>query len=84
MLELKFFFTNGLITSNGEAASSKSVKAKIVRLIENEKKVKPLSDQQITDILGQDGLHISRRTVMKYREEMHILCSRLRVVRAGN
>jgi RNA polymerase sigma-54 factor len=78
MLELKFFFTKGLMTDNGEAASAKSVKAKMVRLIENESKAKPLSDQQITNILAQDGLQISRRTVMKYREELHILCSRLR------
>jgi RNA polymerase sigma-54 factor len=80
MLELKFFFSNGLVTDNGEAASAKSVKATILRLIENEKKEKPLSDQQITDILVQDGLQISRRTVMKYREEMQILSSRLRVL----
>jgi RNA polymerase sigma-54 factor len=72
------------MTDNGEAASAKSVKAKIVRLIENEKKAKPLSDQQITDILAQDGLQISRRTVMKYRDEMHILSSRMRVMRTGN
>jgi RNA polymerase sigma-54 factor len=84
MLELKFFFSIGLMTYNGEAASAKSVKAKIVRLIENEKKAKPLSDQQITDILAQDGLQISRRTVMKYRDEMHILSSRMRVMRTGN
>ncbi|MCZ8515231.1 RNA polymerase factor sigma-54 [Paenibacillus filicis] len=80
MFELKFFFTNGLLTYNGEAASAKSIKAQIRSLIDSEKKAKPLSDQQITDMLAQKGLQISRRTVMKYREEMHILSSRLRVL----
>jgi RNA polymerase sigma-54 factor len=80
IFELKFFFTNGLLTYQGDSASAKSIKAKIRWLIECEKKDKPLSDQQITDILAKDGLQISRRTVMKYREEMRILSSRLRVL----
>lgn len=43
-----------------------------------EVKTQPLSDQQLTDLLNKEGIQISRRTVMKYREEMKILSSRLR------
>lgn len=76
--ELKSFFTYGLATSEGDATSSVSVKALIRQLIQNEDKTKPYSDQQITDKLVSEGMQISRRTVMKYREEMQILSSRLR------
>lgn len=78
LYELNYFFTTGLTTDNEEAASAKSVKARIKRLIEQEDKRKPLSDQKITDILTGEGIQISRRTVMKYREELHLLSSRLR------
>ena len=42
----------------------------IKELIENENKAKPLSDQQLTNILNENGMKISRRTVMKYREQL--------------
>jgi RNA polymerase sigma-54 factor len=47
-------------------------------MINSESKANPLSDQQITKQLNEAGVQISRRTVMKYREEMNILSSRLR------
>lgn len=78
---LKFFFTNGLRTSAGVSASAESIKAKIRRLIDGENKASPLSDQQITDMLVSGGLYISRRTVMKYREELHVMSSRQRARR---
>jgi RNA polymerase sigma-54 factor len=78
---LKFFFTNGLPTSGGIPASAEAVKAKIRRLIDGENKASPLSDQQIADLLAADGLHISRRTVMKYREEQRLGSSRQRARR---
>ncbi|WP_163859820.1 RNA polymerase factor sigma-54 [Paenibacillus elgii] len=76
--ELSYFFSARLQTEEGDAASAASVKAKIKLLIEHEDKRNPLSDQKITDLLVQEGIRISRRTVMKYREEMHLLSSRLR------
>lgn len=78
IFELKFFFTSGLANSDGEYSSSKSLKAKIKDLIHNEDKKRPFSDQHITDLLTQEGIQISRRTVMKYREEMKLLSSRFR------
>ncbi|GAA3404771.1 RNA polymerase factor sigma-54 [Paenibacillus hodogayensis] len=78
MVELKYFFGAGLATADGETASAERIKSRIRQLIEEENKSKPLSDQQLTDLLVKEGLHISRRTVMKYREEVHILSSRLR------
>ncbi|ANE45371.1 hypothetical protein SY83_02440 [Paenibacillus swuensis] len=78
VVPLKFFFSSGLQTSGGEAASSVTVKAKIRQLIDTENKIKPFSDQKIVDVLDRDGIQLSRRTVTKYREEMHILSSVLR------
>ncbi|HJV47191.1 MAG TPA: RNA polymerase factor sigma-54, partial [Bacillota bacterium] len=73
--ELKYFFSSGLSTSSGDAASSESVKKKIKQLIAQEDRKKPLSDQQLSDILNKQGICISRRTVAKYREEIGILSS---------
>jgi RNA polymerase sigma-54 factor len=68
VLALSSFFSGGIATQDGgEAESSKSVKLKILKLIESEDKKNPLSDQDIADKLARDGLDISRRTVTKYR-----------------
>lgn len=75
---LKFFFTNGLMKSDGTLTSAASIKVKIARLIGQERKDSPLSDQNIADTLAEQGLQVSRRTVMKYREEMNIVSSRYR------
>ncbi|MCY9692028.1 RNA polymerase factor sigma-54 [Paenibacillus alginolyticus] len=76
--ELKFFFPSGVSTTEGEDASAESIKSEIKHLVQQEDKKHPLSDQQITDLLVKKGIQLSRRTVMKYREEMKILSSRLR------
>jgi RNA polymerase sigma-54 factor len=78
IFELKYFFSSGIASSCGEAASSKSVKEVIRTLIENEDKRKPSSDQQITELLARKGLSIARRTAAKYREELGILSSKYR------
>lgn len=75
IFELKFFFTSGLQTASGEAASSESVKRRLKALIEGEDRRKPLSDQKLADLLMKEGIEISRRTVAKYREEMRIASS---------
>jgi len=67
VLPLASFFSGGIASQDGEAESSKSVKLKIQKLIEQEKNKDPLSDQEIADILTKEGLDISRRTVTKYR-----------------
>jgi RNA polymerase sigma-54 factor len=78
MYALKYFFPSGVSTVSGEEASAESIRTQIKLLVEREDKKRPLSDQQITDLLNKDGIQISRRTVMKYREELRILSSRLR------
>lgn len=79
VFELKYFFTQRISSSDGsEDFSSKSVKDKLKKLIENENSRKPLSDQKLTDILNKDGISISRRAIAKYRDELQIPPARLR------
>jgi RNA polymerase sigma-54 factor len=76
IFELKSFFTSTIQTTSDEATSSTLVKTKIRAFIEGENKVKPLSDQEIMDILKeQEGMVVSRRTVAKYREQLGIPAS---------
>ena len=71
IVALKKFFAGSVSKQNGEEdIIADKVKAKIKELIENENKAKPLSDQQLTNILNENGMKISRRTVMKYREQL--------------
>ncbi|WP_158301926.1 RNA polymerase factor sigma-54 [Paenibacillus mesophilus] len=79
LFELKYFFTTGLPTAGGDSTSAETIKAKIRLYIDGEDKRSPLSDQQMADMLAAEGIRISRRTVMKYREEMQLLSSRLRM-----
>lgn len=76
--ELKYFFSEGLSTDSGEEVSNKHIKIRIGEIIENESKSKPLSDDKIADMLKKEGIHIARRTVAKYREQMRIPVARLR------
>lgn len=76
--ELKFFFSSGLETENGESTSSTSVKEIISRIIQVESPTKPLSDQKIARLLENKGIKIARRTVAKYREQLKILPAKLR------
>jgi len=76
--ELKYFFSPGLKRANGEDQSSKSVQLKVKRIIEDEDKRKPLSDQKVADLLASDGLKIARRTVTKYREGLGIPSTTMR------
>ncbi len=78
LFELKFFFSCGLRRDTGDAQSSKSVQSLIKKMIDEEDKSKPLSDQKIADLLKQQGLNIARRTVTKYREALGILTTSLR------
>jgi len=78
LFELKFFFSTGLRHSSGEAQSSKSVQSMIKKIVEEEDKSKPLSDQKIADLLKKQGLNIARRTVTKYRESLGIMTTTMR------
>lgn len=78
LFELKFFFHSGIATGSGDMVSSLSVKKMIRDLLGGEDVAKPLSDQEIAQILKGRGLIIARRTVAKYREELGILPSHRR------
>jgi RNA polymerase sigma-54 factor len=73
--ELKYFFNSSLPGANGEQVASESVKEKIRQLIAKEDPRRPLSDQEITELLQQEKIHIARRTVAKYRELLALLPS---------
>ncbi|MDE1892298.1 MAG: RNA polymerase factor sigma-54 [Betaproteobacteria bacterium] len=72
IFELKYFFSSHVSTDQGGTASSTSIRALIKQLINEENPKKPLSDNQISDILNERGIVVARRTVAKYRESMQI------------
>ena len=78
VFELKFFFSSGIETEDGDEISARSAKDIISQLIDQEDKKEPLSDQRIADILHEKGLRIARRTVAKYREQLSIPPARYR------
>ena len=70
--ELKFFFSSHVGTSDGGECSSTAIRAMIRKLIQAENPGKPLSDEKIAKLLGEEGIQVARRTVAKYREAMAI------------
>jgi RNA polymerase sigma-54 factor len=80
VMELRKFFTMGVENPEGEELSIVQVKLKIKKMIEEESKNKPYSDNQIGQMLRRDNISIMRRTVAKYREQMQIPGSRERKI----
>jgi RNA polymerase sigma-54 factor len=80
VMELRKFFTQGVENAGGESLSVVQVKLKIRKMIENEDKTRPLSDNEIAQMLRRDNIFLTRRTVAKYREQMQIRGSRERRV----
>jgi RNA polymerase sigma-54 factor len=78
IFELKYFFGSHVSTDTGGACSATAIRALIKQLVAAEDGRKPLSDHRISDILGQQGIQVARRTVAKYREAMHIQPANLR------
>lgn len=76
--ELKYFFSEGLSTDSGDEISNKHIKELIKEICESEPKNNPYSDDKIASILQEKGIHIARRTVAKYREQLMIPVARLR------
>jgi len=75
---LKSFFSESMQTDTGEEVSTREIKKILSDCISSEKKNKPLTDEQLTDILRDKGYNIARRTVAKYRELLNIPVARLR------
>jgi len=78
LFELRYFFSSALQTTSGEVAAGKGVRAAIKRLIEQEDKAEPMTDQDLASRLLQQGVRVSRRTVAKYREELRLPASSAR------
>ena len=76
--ELKYFFSEGLETVDGEEVSNKEVKAILQQIVDAEDKTNPMSDQKLADALEARGFKIARRTVSKYRDQLSIPVARLR------
>jgi RNA polymerase sigma-54 factor len=76
--ELKYFFGSGLGTDSGGSASSTAVRALIKQFIAAENLKKPLSDNQLSEMLKEQGIDCARRTVAKYREGLRIAPASLR------
>src|ERR1700716_1706297 len=78
VIELRRFFTEGMMNEDGEEVSTRIIKLKIKKLIEEEDTHNPITDDQVVKILLKDGIKLSRRTVAKYRDQMQIPGSRER------
>jgi RNA polymerase sigma-54 factor len=76
--ELKYFFSESLVTDEGEEVSTRIIKQKIKEMIDAESKYKPLSDDKLAQDLKKSGYNVARRTVAKYREQLRIPVARLR------
>lgn len=78
IFELKYFFTSGYETEEGEVVSNESVRQAVAEIIQNEPESKPLSDDAIVKVLRGRGVSVARRTIAKYRDQLGILPSHLR------
>ena len=78
IFSLKRFFGGGTVSADGEEVAWDTIKQKLTEIIAKEDKAKPLSDEEIVDELGRQGLTVARRTVTKYRKALRIPSSRQR------
>ena len=78
IFSLKFFFSDGYTTESGEELSVREIKKILKELVDNEDKQKPLTDDDLKDLLNEKGYPIARRTVAKYRMQLNIPIARLR------
>ncbi|HEX9750171.1 MAG TPA: RNA polymerase factor sigma-54 [candidate division Zixibacteria bacterium] len=76
--EIKSFFNSGVERTDGESMTKSTVKQRIAAMIDKEDPSHPLSDQEIHRLLLKEGIKLARRTVTKYREELHIQSARFR------
>src|ERR1043166_3330103 len=78
VIELRRFFSEGMLNEEGEEVSTRILKLRIKKMVEEEDTKKPLTDDQIARVLSNEGVKLSRRTVAKYRDQMNIPGSRER------
>ncbi len=78
IFELKYFFGSHVATESGGECSATAIRALIKQLIAEENTKKPLSDNQISELLSKQGIVVARRTIAKYRESLQIPPANLR------
>ncbi|NCD32448.1 MAG: RNA polymerase sigma-54 factor [Spartobacteria bacterium] len=78
VFEMKYFFTPGYKTADGQDVSNAAVKDEIQRLVQDENHKKPLSDSALVKKLAEKGYKVARRTIAKYRDQLNIPPSHLR------
>jgi RNA polymerase sigma-54 factor len=78
VLPLKFFFSSGLTTTDGDDVSARGIRVQIQKMVADEDPKRPLTDQEIVSVLQRSGVNIARRTVAKYRDQLGVLPARMR------
>jgi RNA polymerase sigma-54 factor len=82
VFELRYFFSEAVQGPSGGATPLLLLKRKVKKMIDDEDRAKPLTDEQITVLLQHEGINVTRRTVAKYREDMKIPSTHQRRVRS--
>lgn len=80
VLPLKFFFSESMTNESGEEVATRAIKNALLDIIDKEDKQNPLNDDELVEALRKKGFTIARRTVAKYRKQLHIPVARLRIV----
>ena len=75
---LRFFFSDGFTTEEGEELSIREIKQLLKEAIEHENKDNPYNDDELAEILREKGYPLARRTIAKYRQQFNIPTARLR------
>jgi RNA polymerase sigma-54 factor len=75
---LKYFFSEGLENQEGEEVSTRELKKALLECVDGENKRKPLTDDELVEVMTQKGYKVARRTIAKYRDQLGIPKARLR------
>ena len=75
---LKYFFSEGLENQDGEEVSTRELKKVLQECVDNENKHKPLTDDELVELMSDKGYKVARRTIAKYRDQLGIPKARLR------
>ena len=75
---LKYFFSEGMENSDGNEVSTRELKKALQELVDGEDKRKPLTDDELVDMMTAKGYKVARRTIAKYRDQLNIPKARLR------
>lgn len=78
VFELKYFFSEGMEMASGENVSTRQIKEELQKIVDQEDKSKPYSDDKLVALLSDKGYKVARRTVTKYREQLGISVARMR------